>query len=866
MKAIAQFDAIPQPRLLGHDAETPGGWVHFLESCLEQDWHPTEWNQTHWLFKADPDNPETRVYHCISAACDHLSDTRDGYCVSCREILREVGGDPDALATRLSLRSHKKMRASRSEICLVEQESVRCARTVSAHGLCQTHLKNWQFLLRRGRDITVAEYTRLPESRPLNHLGWCLVEPCERARTSSQTLLCTAHEKLFKRQNSRVTWANDRANAERTFAKDQPPIHTYGSFCLLPLPEEIRYELLVALQAEGRAGYTLNPMFTHRIVPILAEAATSLADPAFDAHIPSAHARGDSVPAFLRRASLTIRSLRGKFDGVDPTAGDVWDSFEVGLPSAIHQKDRGKRGNERKFVTKRRAIDFTPIRQTWLRELAKLWVREVLPPTCDAHDLIKGFATISDAVALRSDSDNPAAAQGRDIQKALELLHTLKRSDGTVYSAVSISKYWSLARRALHYLRAAGHMDHIHPGFAITPDHRIRRSVTRPDQDRPGRALPYRVVNALLAALSDMPESRGQLGSFITDADLTYMHKTALRVLIDTGRRPGEVVSLKVGCVIASPTTTQDPAGVEYTLTYDNHKSGRQGRTIPITADTANIIMEWETYRKALELPTTFDGWLFPSPSAGRADADRHLTTRGLARALDHLVASIPRLESDVPNTSTGGYVQYAEKILLYSLRHSYAQRHADAGVDPDALRELMDHNSVTTTMGYYKVSAKRKREAIAKLAPLAVDQHGDSTPFDSPVAYEIRSVAVPFGGCTEPTNVKAGGKACAIRFQCAGCAAYRPDPSYIPAIEEHLVTMRATLQMVLVAGTAAPWVIQNQRDEIASFETVLESLKTRVQSMGEDERAALDDASTAMRKLRATRPLIPLTALRNRA
>ena len=113
---------------------------------------------------------------------------------------------------------------------------------------------------------------------------------------------------------------------------------------------------------------------------------------------------------------------------------------------------------------------------------------------------------------------------------------------------------------------------------------------------------------------------------------------------------------------------------------------------------------------------------------------------------------------------------------------------------------------------------------------------------------------------------MKAGGKACAIRFQCAGCAAYRPDPSYIPAIEEHLVTMRATLQMVLVAGTAAPWVIQNQRDEIASFETVLESLKTRVQSMGEDERAALDDASTAMRKLRATRPLIPLTALRNRA
>jgi hypothetical protein len=194
-----------------------------------------------------------------------------------------------------------------------------------------------------------------------------------------------------------------------------------------------------------------------------------------------------------------------------------------------------------------------------------------------------------------------------------------------------------------------------------------------------------------------------------------------------------------------------------------------------------------------------------------------------------------------------------------YSLRHSYAQRHADAGVDPDALRELMDHKSASTTMGYYKVNARRKREAIAKLAPLALDRNGHSHPFDSPVAYEISSVAVPFGGCTDPANVRAGGKACPIRFQCAGCAAYRPDPSYIPALEAHLVTLRATLQMVLIAGSAAPWVIQNQREEIASFEIVLNSLRARVDAFSDDERAALDEASTAMRKVRAARPLLPL-------
>jgi hypothetical protein len=33
----------------------------------------------------------------------------------------------------------------------------------------------------------------------------------------------------------------------------------------------------------------------------------------------------------------------------------------------------------------------------------------------------------------------------------------------------------------------------------------------------------------------------------------------------------------------------------------------------------------------------------------------------------------------------------------------TYAQRHADAGVGIDVLRELMDHRKLDTTQGYYK-------------------------------------------------------------------------------------------------------------------------------------------------------------------
>jgi hypothetical protein len=100
-----------------------------------------------------------------------------------------------------------------------------------------------------------------------------------------------------------------------------------------------------------------------------------------------------------------------------------------------------------------------------------------------------------------------------------------------------------------------------------------------------------------------------------------------------------------------------------------------------------------------------------------------------------------------------------------------------------------MDHRSVATTMGYYRISLHRKAAAIARVGSLAVDANGNPSPFTSALAYQRASVSVPFGNCTEPSNVNAGGGACPIRFQCAGCSFYRPDPSYLPALESRVTS-----------------------------------------------------------------------------
>ncbi|MEB0000578.1 site-specific integrase [Cryobacterium sp. RTS3] len=553
--------------------------------------------------------------------------------------------------------------------------------------------------------------------------------------------------------------------------------------------------------------------------------------------------------------------LNSVFNEVDPTAGDVWDSYAVGLRTTGQRRGRSNPGNDKKYVAKRHLIDFTPIRQIWLRELVKHWGRDMRPATDEIAEAIRAFTIMSQALSLRSGSDDSTTADVRDIQRTLASINMLKKADGERYSGVIRSKYLTSLRRPLQYLRGAGYMDSIPAGFAITADDKVERP--RPSEEKAGKALPYRVVMSVVRAIPLLPDGVGQSGALLNGPELTMLYRAALRALIDTGRRSNEICSLKVGCVTKTVPSLGDGNTVEYTLTYDNHKAGRDGRTLPITRETGEALLEWQQIRQTLDLPARFATWLFPSPSAGRIDADRHLTPPALNRALARLIETVPRFESDVPDPESGGYLDFKGKIEQYSFRHSYAQRHADAGVDPDTLRELMDHRSIATTMGYYTVSAKRKRAAIEKLSPMSVDWHGTSAPMVSTSSYEVGSVAVPWGNCTEPSNVKAGGHACPIRFRCSGCSMYRPDPSFLPGMQEHVTQLRATLAMVEMAGSAAPWVLQSMREEIVGYDEIMQAMRARIEALTAEERNAVEDASAALRKVRAQRPMIPLTVIR---
>lgn len=120
--------------------------------------------------------------------------------------------------------------------------------------------------------------------------------------------------------------------------------------------------------------------------------------------------------------------------------------------------------------------------------------------------------------------------------------------------------------------------------------------------------------------------------------------------------------------------------------------------------------------------------------------------------------------------------------------------------------------------------------------------------------------MSVPFGNCTEPSNIKAGGGACPIRFQCAGCSFYRPDPSYLPAIEEHIHSLKADRETAR-AMEAADYVIANMSSEIDAFTRVVDGIRRRLTELSPEQRTEIDESSRIMRRTRAARR-IPITPI----
>jgi hypothetical protein len=224
-------------------------------------------------------------------------------------------------------------------------------------------------------------------------------------------------------------------------------------------------------------------------------------------------------------------------------------------------------------------------------------------------------------------------------------------------------------------------------------------------------------------------------------------------------------------------------------------------------------------------------------------------------QAASDWVDSLPALRT------TDGFEFDKTKVVPYAYRHTYAQRHADAGVPIDVLADLLDHRSYTVTRCYYRIGEDRRRAAVDQVSALSFDRHGNRVWRDASALleseharYAVGEVAVPFGVCAEPSNVKAGGGACPFRFRCVGCDHFRTDISYLPDLQAYLDDLLRNRERVLAATDIEEWAraeAMPSDQEITRVRRLIARVRTSLDDLTPEERTQIDDAVATVRRHR---------------
>ncbi len=401
--------------------------------------------------------------------------------------------------------------------------------------------------------------------------------------------------------------------------------------------------------------------------------------------------------------------------------------------------------------------------QPWLRDTAKVWAAHDLPrrrtrrtaPNTGAY--VVSVRRLSAFLRSRPDGgDNPAALGRADLEGFLAALARAEAvGDITAYVRHYVIRKLRMLldeARSLGLHQRGGPMAGLPEGFALRRDD----LTAAPSPYEPGRALPQTILDQLRAGAERLEEWRGR------------DWRVARDLLEATGRRPEEICGLAWDC-LHEVTEHADGGGVRsrWVLVYDDYKNGRLGLRLPIDAATAELIAGQKGALRE-RFPDTPAEQLLLLPRASR-------NPRGvLPMSADTLSLHHRQWVDSLCLVGADGQPFNTRRVVPYAYRHSYAQRHADAGVSPDVLRELMGHRTMQTTQLYYRVTERRTAAAVERLSHHRFNGRGERLRLEQLAADDhqrlgVGVVAVPFGNCSEPSNVKAHGHGCPYRFRCAG-------------------------------------------------------------------------------------------------
>ena len=118
-----------------------------------------------------------------------------------------------------------------------------------------------------------------------------------------------------------------------------------------------------------------------------------------------------------------------------------------------------------------------------------------------------------------------------------------------------------------------------------------------------------------------------------------------------------------------------------------------------------------------------------------------------------------------------------------------------------------------------------------------------------------VAEVAVPYGGCSEPSNVAAGGQDCPLRFRCVGCGHFQTDISYLPDLERYLADLLRHREKLRAAVNADEWARAEavpSDNEITRVRRLIERHEADLDDLTGDERGQIEEAVAIVRRSRS--------------
>ena len=599
--------------------------VERLLSLMGQDWLGGEWDPEHQLILPSPGGRLHRVLRCVVAGCPSDGHWSNSLCVRHRRQF-EASGD-DSLEAWLASGEPAVFdrRRGADQACVVAAGDGRgCPRPAMGRWqLCQTHSVNWWKQRAKGRSFE----DFLARAVPLSDLGQCGAACCYRPAAHADNSLCVPHAQIW-RADGRPVGAAFTKWASRV----RQPVNS-RVLSLRGLPELVRLELVYAIgcRAAEQVSVVTGGMRPW-VDQLRAIGVVSVCN--FDLNLLD----GVGDRSHVRFARFSVDRVRLAYaDPEAERANDVWDLRLFGVPG-------------------RRRLDFTPIRQSWLRDATKGWTAATMGRVGDgalAHRV--GSVAVLSAVLASGPAggEKPDVLARADVERFLARVRSPRfsvggRTLGAKAKAAVIEECALMLREA----RDLGLLVTLGATFAFRRGDRISRLAEQP----PGKALPAGVVAQLDANIDLLAAVPGAAGlARVPTLGVLGEHAGEMAVLVyellkGTGRRVGEVASLRLECLDV------DEHGKDV-LIYDNHKAARMGRRLPLadSALVAAVRVQQAWVRRRFPATPPEQLWLLPRPHKN-VDGTNHSPMRGRAPGLPASTAStrVPATPTVIPSRSTG--------------------------------------------------------------------------------------------------------------------------------------------------------------------------------------------------------------------